>query len=97
MTIYINGLDELPGISKLKLYPNPVNDKLFISFQATEDNFISFKLFNSIGKEVRSINNLSTSAGGNTHELQVDHLSTGIYTIQFWVDGKMASGKVIVE
>jgi hypothetical protein len=97
ITIYINGLNDLPGISELRLFPNPANDKLFVSFNAASDNSISFKLFNSIGKEVRTINNVLNTAGENTHQVDVNNLPTGIYTLQFWVDGKMAAGKVIVE
>ncbi|MCB0650476.1 MAG: VCBS repeat-containing protein [Saprospiraceae bacterium] len=97
VTLYINNLDELPGIADIRLFPNPVDEQLFISYTALEDKMISFRLFNSIGQEVSNISNLITSAGANTQKIEVKHLPAGLYTLQFQVDGKIATGKVVVE
>jgi len=56
---------------KLKVYPNPVKDKLFISGNKTP---ISISIFNVLGKEVISIK--------NTNNINVQALPSGVYMIR---------------
>ena len=56
---------------KLKVYPNPVKDKLFISGNKTP---ISISIFNLLGKEVISIK--------NTNNINVQALPSGVYMIR---------------
>ena len=56
---------------KLKVYPNPVKDKLFISGNKTP---ISISIFNVLGKEVISIKNINN--------INVQALPSGVYMIR---------------
>ncbi|WP_445758139.1 T9SS type A sorting domain-containing protein [Polaribacter sp.] len=56
---------------QLKVYPNPVKDKLFISGNKTP---ISISIFNVLGKEVISIK--------NTNNINVQALPSGVYMIR---------------
>ena len=69
---------------KLKVYPNPVKDKLFISGNKTP---ISISIFNVLGKEVISIK--------NTNNINVQALPSGVYTIRISDGVEQANRKFI--
>lgn len=60
-------------------YPNPFNPVTTIKYQLPADNFVSLKIYNSLGEEVSTIINGMVSAG--THEVNFDakDLSSGVY------------------
>jgi len=91
------GLDELPGISALKMYPNPADEKVFISFDSEGSHLLNVRLFNALGQEVKRFNKLRINAGENTHELNVRDLPSGVYSVQFVIEEKVATGKIILE
>ena len=55
----------------IKVYPNPVKDKLFISGNETP---ITVAIYNVLGKEVLSIK--------NTNNINVQALPSGVYMIR---------------
>ena len=55
----------------IKVYPNPVKDKLFISGNETP---ITVAIYNVLGKEVLSIK--------NTNKINVQALPSGVYVIR---------------
>ena len=44
-------------------YPNPFNPETQISYQIPEDNFVSLKIFNSLGQEIRTLVNENQQTG----------------------------------
>jgi hypothetical protein len=65
-------------------YPNPFNPSTSISYQLPSDAFVTLKIFNVLGNEVRTLENGFTHAG--THQVQFNAIgiSSGVYfyTIQ---------------
>ncbi len=70
---------------KLEVYPNPVQDKLYL----TQSNGQNFKLFNSLGLEVMS----GTFAQDGA--INVESLASGIYLMQVLQDGQSGWVKVV--
>jgi hypothetical protein len=59
-----NDSETLPGYCALyQNYPNPFNPETQISYQIPKDNFVSLKIFNSLGQEIRTLVNENQQAG----------------------------------
>lgn len=60
-------------------YPNPFNPNTRIQFAIGSKQFVSLKIFNSLGEEVASLVNEEKSAGFYKIDFNASHLSSGIY------------------
>jgi hypothetical protein len=60
-------------------YPNPFNPTTNISFLLQNSEFVSLKIFNAIGQEVKTLVNENMSAGSHTVEFNATDFTSGIY------------------
>lgn len=60
-------------------YPNPFNPNTRIQFAIGSKQFVSLKIFNSLGEEAASLVNEEKSAGFYKIDFNASHLSSGIY------------------
>jgi len=60
-------------------YPNPFNPTTVIRYSISEASFISMKVYNELGKEVKSLVNETKSAGTYEVEFNASNLSSGVY------------------
>lgn len=97
VTILINGMEDLNGIEHLQVFPNPVQDQLSVTFKSDSEKEIAFRLLNSIGQEVRSLNQVTAHSGENSWHMETKHLPSGIYTLQISIDGEVGTAKIVVE
>lgn len=67
------------NINLYQNYPNPFNPSTIISFDLPAANFISLKVYNSLGKEVKTLMNEKKDAGHYSVEFEGSNFSTGIY------------------
>ena len=93
-----NGIEEMDKFkSSVKIYPNPIVDNATITFSPECLNAfgkISFLLYDINGREVKYIEQLSTSET----ELTRGYLGNGIYIYKFVGDGVvLATGKVVLQ
>ena len=65
-------------------YPNPFNPSTSISYQLPSDAFVTLKIFNVLGNEVKILENGFTQAGSHQVQFNANELSSGVYfyTIQ---------------
>jgi hypothetical protein len=65
-------------------YPNPFNPSTMISFTNTQRGFVTLKLFDILGREVRVIYKGEMAAGTHVINFNADKLASGnyIYTLQ---------------
>ena len=87
-------IDQYTGIgnlqsndNQLKLYPNPANDYLNVSFQSNGNATIS--IFNATGQLVRQFN--STTTGNTT--INVSDLQKGVYILQIETENSVVTGR----
>jgi photosystem II stability/assembly factor-like uncharacterized protein len=75
-------------------YPNPFNPSTNIRFTLNKSGLVTLKLFDVLGREVRTIYNGERSAGQHVVNLNAASLASGIYlyTIQF--DNKIITHKM---
>ena len=91
----ISGIEDLETISELNVYPNPANQVVRVEFDADADSQVSFEMYNVVGKQVLTQAS-QNFAGASLVELDVTHLTAGIYTLNLIVDGKVATTKVSI-
>ena len=60
-------------------YPNPFNPSTTISFSIPTEEFVSLKVFNSLGEEVDELVNETVPAGNYSISFDASQLTSGIY------------------
>jgi hypothetical protein len=71
-----------PKASLFKLqqnYPNPVNSNTLISYELPESVFVTLKVFDSQGREIRKLVNELQNEGSQSVQFNVSNLTGGIY------------------
>ncbi|MEA3443626.1 MAG: T9SS type A sorting domain-containing protein [Bacteroidota bacterium] len=74
-----------------KIFPNPVNNKLFIKSNLSSAKISEVKIFSILGKE----ENIDVSNGENNISIDTDMLPAGIYILKFTVDGREYVRKIV--
>lgn len=76
---------EVGPVSKFVLdqnFPNPFNPSTTISFSIPEDANVSLKLYNVMGKEVKTLLQKRMTSGNHTVAIDVSDLAAGVYMYQ---------------
>jgi hypothetical protein len=60
-------------------FPNPFNPATKIKFNLPQDNFVSLKVYDSLGKEVAVLVNERKEAGNYQVDLDASTFASGIY------------------
>ncbi len=77
------------------IFPNPIKDKLIVSYYLENEKNVNLQLFDFSGNEVINVSEQNWSALGNhTIEINTNDLPSGIYFYRADMD-KLYSGKII--
>jgi hypothetical protein len=60
-------------------YPNPFNPKTNIKFDLPNNAFVSIKIYDILGREIKNLVNEKMSAGSHTIEFTASNFASGIY------------------
>jgi hypothetical protein len=90
------GLDELDGVSGMKLYPNPANDDVTLSFTGVVSSMLNVELLDQTGRVVYS-KQIFGATGVNNHRMNVSGIAAGIYQLQVTRGNQTASRKLVIE
>ncbi|GAB4130636.1 MAG: hypothetical protein Fur0015_04540 [Ignavibacteriales bacterium] len=63
-------------------YPNPFNPETMISYKLPESNWVSIKIYDVLGNEVKTLLNAKQSSGNHYIIFDASNLSSGIYFYQ---------------
>jgi hypothetical protein len=90
------GIDEVPGLKGLIVFPNPVDDDLLMEFDLLEQQDIFVQIFNTTGQLVSSNEFENTSQGQNQLSIKdLNHLAKGIYFVKINVGDQFLLKKII--
>ncbi|MCB0806122.1 MAG: T9SS type A sorting domain-containing protein [Bacteroidales bacterium] len=99
-----SGIDEKVSskVSDVLISPNPISDNFSLSFEVGERSMITIKLLDNSGKEIstlveREFSKGKQSIGWNTSQLKRGKLPSGMYYLQFEVEGKSWLEKLILQ
>jgi hypothetical protein len=91
-----NSKNGLPSTTELlQNYPNPFNPSTTISYQLAKSGFVSLKVYDSIGREVKTLINGNQSAGYHTVQFDGSRLAAGVYFYRLNVAGYSSVKKLI--
>jgi hypothetical protein len=79
---------------RLKVYPNPARDELFIGLDQSADKVHTVKLYSIMGKLVMTE---SVDAGMKQHRLDLRSFKSGIYILQMLSASQSYAAKVIIK
>ncbi len=77
------------------LFPNPTTSEMTVSFSLKQKSKIELKLYNTLGQHITTIADSSHDAGNNTITFSTENIPSGIYHLQFSVDGEVVTKKVV--
>ncbi len=93
----INDLTQKPGEFRLyQNYPNPFNPATTISFTLPSDGFISLKIYNSLGEEVKTIEQNYLTSGSHNINFDASNLPSGVYYYRLNAGSYSAVKKMIL-
>ncbi|HEX2867777.1 MAG TPA: two-component regulator propeller domain-containing protein [Ignavibacteriales bacterium] len=80
----------------LQNYPNPFNPSTRITFTVPEEEFVTLKIYNILGKEIAAIVNGVKKAGSHSVEFNASGLPSGIYIYTIQAGQFMSSRKLVL-
>lgn len=93
-----------PGISQLRVYPNPMKsgELTSFSFDSAEDQSVRLEIYNIKGQKVRSLGPLSMSKGTqfiswDGRDSDKERLGSGIYLYRLISSKRTFSGKLLLK
>lgn len=78
-------------------YPNPFNATTSIHVSLPSSEFVSLKVYDLLGREVKSIVNRQLSAGKHTFTFDAEKLSSGIYLYRLTTGNFSETKKMILQ
>jgi hypothetical protein len=82
--------------NELKIFPNPVVDKAYISFKNPTARKMQVKVFNTVGQVMREIQ-VNHSGQDELIEIPMAHLAKGVYWIRIECDNGIKMVKKVVR
>jgi hypothetical protein len=79
--------------SAISIYPNPVDDYLFVKILEEGNGEATIELYDSQGRQIQS--HIDKYPG--THTLEMSELKAGIYMVRISLDGKYLSSRRIIK
>ncbi len=77
-------------------YPNPFNPNTTIDFSIASESFVQIKIYDELGREIKTLVNEKMSAGKHTIHFEANDLKSGIYFYQIKVGDFSQSKKMIL-
>ena len=87
------------SVSEFKLlqnYPNPFNPTTRIKYQIHESGLVTLKIYDVLGREVKTVVNEFKPSGKYEVELNVNELSSGVYFYQLKAGSFVKTNKMIL-
>jgi len=80
----------------LLAYPNPTSDVLNVAFTSDKDQYYTLRLLDVTGRVVMTDSKVATE-GQNQAVVMVKGLASGIYSLQFQMNGKSETVRIFVD
>jgi hypothetical protein len=87
LTAIENITEQLPRqVHLFQNYPNPFNSSTIINYQLQIDSWVTLKLYNTVGQEIKTIVDEMESAGYKSVEFNAGDLPSGVYYLRIQAD-----------
>ena len=88
--------DDLIKEDNPTIYPNPSNGQLFINKLDLQEELKSMRMYDALGRLVWEETN-SVVLKNEEIEINIKGLSNGLYHLQFLIEGRLISERIIIE
>ncbi|HQF43544.1 MAG TPA: T9SS type A sorting domain-containing protein, partial [Ignavibacteriaceae bacterium] len=78
-------------------FPNPFNPSTKINFSIPQEEFVSLKIFNSLGEEIAELVNETKPAGNYSVSFDASGLSSGVYIYRLSTGASVQMKKMILN
>lgn len=95
--VYPVGVSEFLNVEKIVAYPNPVKDILNLRFELKVDKNVSINLIDITGKQLSSLDFGHLKQGVYNQTFNTANFGSGIYFIEFVIDGEKMVERFIVQ
>ena len=85
-----------PSLTRIASYPNPFNPETTISYSLNNAANVKISIFNMLGQQVASLVDQNQLAGEYHFEWNAGGYSSGYYFVNFNVDGKISSHRLLL-
>jgi len=75
-------------------YPNPFNPSTIISYQLSINSFVSLKIYDLLGKEIKALVNKNQEAGYYKVDFNGSNLQSGVYIVRIEADKTVQEMKI---
>lgn len=93
---YPSGINDIPGITGITIFPNPASKEVAISYRAVEETATEIQIVDIAGQKLLSRKVLALP-GKHTEKLQIQDFSPGVYLVQLISEKGMVVHKLIVK
>ena len=76
-------------------YPNPFNPSTTIRFNLPDNEFVSLKIFNTLGEEVQTLFEGNLNAGTHTYNFNAEGLPSGLYIYRLLTNAYSKTKKML--
>lgn len=88
---------ELPSkITLSQNYPNPFNPTTMIRFALPQSEFVTLRVYDTVGRQVATLVNGQTAAGMHQVTFDATNLSSGVYIYQLQAGSQILNSKMIL-
>ena len=96
--MYITGIGNINGVSfsNLSVYPNPMKEKVTVTFTASDNGSYIYKIIDITGRELSTATDQAT-AGKNSFELNLTGTPKGIYFLQLQKGSELQHVKLVKQ
>lgn len=93
----IIGIDQVTRTDQFSIFPNPFNNQATIDFTTSEENKISIRVFDLIGREIKTLVEGIYAPGDYRIAFDRKQLANGIYLVKIVSNGNVNSQLVVIE
>jgi hypothetical protein len=79
------------------IYPNPAQKEIYIQIQSLHTGQADIQLINVLGQNAHPYKEYFSPSSKKLLRLDISHLRPGLYICKIIIDGKVATGKVIIS
>jgi hypothetical protein len=94
---FSGGLQNQQLLTQMTVYPNPVNNKLMLDFNAESGLNLNLSIQDLTGRTVLEQKNISLNAGENKHEINISALQPGAYSLIMETGNTRSSRIIMIE
>ena len=96
LVINFNGLTNPESYDLAQNYPNPFNPTTIIKYQIPEDGIVSLKIYDILGKEIKTLVNEHKPTGRYEINFDASNLASGVYIYRIQINDFTSVKKMIL-